>query len=167
MAAGLSLQEVQNMFEEGLIFIDPPADNRDALLNLMGSLMQEKGYAEAAFTQAVIKREEGYPTGLSTGCFNFAVPHTDACHVIKQAVAVAKLGRPVPFAAMGMEEGTVEAEYVFLLLLRNDGAQVALLQKLMNMCSDEAVTARLKKAQTPREVYGIIREYYRETPPEA
>ena len=155
------LTNVQQMFKEDLILLVPQISDSTHLIRLMGELAQEKGYALPTFTDGAIRREEGYPTGLSTECMNLAVPHTDACHVIHQAVVVAKLGDPVAFQAMGMEEETIWVEYVFLLMLKNDGAQVPLLQKLMNMCSDVEATARLKAAQSAGEILQIIQDYYK------
>lgn len=156
-----STVNVQQMFKEDLILLGPQVSDSTQLIRLMGGLAQEKGYALPTFTEGAIRREEGYPTGLSTEYMNLAVPHTDACHVIRQAVVVAKLDSPVAFQAMGMEEETILVEYVFLLLLKNDGAQVPLLQKLMNMCSDEKATDCLRAAQSAGEILEIIKDYYK------
>lgn len=161
MSEKLSAEDVQQMFREDLILVAPQADTASDLITLMGKLVLDKGYVLPTFSQAVIEREKNYPTGLSTECLNFAVPHTDACHVIQQAVVVAKLAHPIPFAAMGMQDDMIPVDCVFLLLLKKDGAQVPLLQKLMNMCSDEQATTQLKQAQTAQEVLQIIQGYYR------
>lgn len=148
------------MFCAELTLVHPPAKSSEELLTLMGTLAQRLGYAKASFTPALLRREQGYPTGLETDCLAFAVPHTDTCHVLRQAVAVAKLEKPLPFVAMGLGAEIIQAELVFMLLLQGDGAQVVLLQKLMNLCADKEVTCRLRQAQDSRSVLEIIREYY-------
>lgn len=155
-----NIKNVHEMFRKELILVEPEADSAEQLLTIMGEIVQNMGYAEPTFTEHVIRREQVYPTGLSTMYMNMAVPHTDACHVIKQAIVVAKLKKPIPFHAMGMDEETIMVDYVFMLLLKNDGAQVPLLQKLMNMCADENVTDSLKKAASSEEILSTIQNYY-------
>ena len=41
----------------------------------------------------MITREERFPTGLDTGNFGIAIPHTDGIHVNKPAIAIAILSK--------------------------------------------------------------------------
>lgn len=160
MAEERIVENVHKMFNKELIFVFPHMEDKETLIERLGSAAVERALVLPSFTKAVIDREKDYPTGLSTEYIDLAVPHTDACHVIQQAIIVAKLDDPVTFVAMGSDDKTVAAKYVFLLLLKNDGEQVPLLQKLMDMCSDKDATDALKKADTPEEIFKVIYEYY-------
>ena len=118
------VENVHKMFNKELIFVFPHMEDKETLIERLGSAAVERALVLPSFTKAVIDREKDYPTGLSTEYIDLAVPHTDACHVIQQAIIVAKLDDPVTFVAMGSDDETVAAKYVFLLLLKNDGEQV-------------------------------------------
>ena len=148
------------MFRKDLILIKPLIADREELIRLMAAQAEAKELVLPTFTEAVLKREVNYPTGLSTEYINVAVPHTDACHVVSQAIVVAKVDPPVEFAAMGMSDDIIPVNYVFMLLLKKDNTQVPLLQKLMNLCADEAATAALKTADTAEEVLRVLHGYY-------
>ena len=160
MSAKISSEDVGRMFREDLIFIKPTIADREELLRLMGAQVEAKGMVLPSFTEAVLKRERCYPTGLRTEFINVAVPHTDACHVVTQAIVVAKVDPPVEFAAMGMSDDIIPVNYVFMLLLKKDNTQVPLLQKLMNLCADEVATSALKAADTVEEVLRVLHGYY-------
>ena len=160
MAEKISSEDVRRMFREDLILIKPQVADREELLRLMAAKVEAKGMVLPSFTEAVLKREIDYPTGLSTECINVAVPHTDACHVKTQAIVVAKVDPPVEFAAMGMSDDVILVGYVFMLLLKKDNAQVPLLQKLMNLCADETAAGQLKAANTVEEVLRVLHGYY-------
>ena len=160
MAEKIPIEYVRQMFKEDFIFYAPKVSTSTELIKLMGEYMVEKGYVKPSFTDTVILREQNYPTGLTTELLSFAVPHTDACHVIHPAIVVAKLNTPIEFDAMGMEEGKIMAEYVFLLLLKKDGDHVAILQRLLSMCTNPETTAKMRAAKDAQEVYDIIQTYY-------
>ena len=160
MAEKFSMEQVRQMFNPDFILFNPAVTTRTELIRLMGNHMLQRGYVAPTFTDAVLLREQNYPTGLSTGRLDFAVPHTDACHVIQPAIVVAKLHTPIEFDAMGMEESKIMAEYVFLLLLKKDGDHVAILQKLLTLCTNPEPTSKLRAAKDAQEVYDIIQSYY-------
>lgn len=160
MSEELLTRDVQSMFREELIFIVSGVRDKNELIRRLGRTAEEKKLVLPSFTDAVIEREVDYPTGLSTEYINVAVPHTNECHVVQQAIIVAKLDEPIEFVAMGTDDEKVPVEYVFLLLLKNDNAQVPLLQKLMNMCTDKKATEQLKKAHTAEEILHVINGYY-------
>ena len=148
------------MFEENLILVDVEAKNNIELLEKLSDYVYGLKRVKESFKEAVINREDGFPTGLTMKCINIAIPHTDSKHVTKPGVLVAKLKKPVRFKEMGLNDNYVNAEYVFLLMINKDNHQVFLLQNMMNLCSDEKVCNKLKKAITVKEILDTILDFY-------
>ena len=49
---------------DNLVFHNLKASDNIEVLQLMGDAMIQEGYGEEGFTEAVLKREKDYPTGL-------------------------------------------------------------------------------------------------------
>lgn len=69
---------------DNLIFHNLKVSDNIEVLQLMGDAMIQEGYGEEGFTEAVLKREKDYPTGLDVDGIGVAIPHTDAEHVKKR-----------------------------------------------------------------------------------
>lgn len=147
---------IAGMFHEELIFPHIAAESYETLLARMGEIALKSGLVKDSFVPALLSREALYPTGLHSEAMDFAIPHTDANHVIRPGVIVARLANPVPFGEMGSIDQTVNADYVFLLLLSNNGSQVALLQGLMELCSDKDIVRQLNEADNAQQMYRVI-----------
>ena len=61
---------------------------------------------------------------------------------------------------MGLDDIKVPVDYVFMLLINNDGHQVFLLQNMMNLCMNEEVSNHLLNVKSSDEIYEIIQNYY-------
>ncbi|WP_422443665.1 PTS sugar transporter subunit IIA [Thermoanaerobacterium sp. DL9XJH110] len=110
---------------------------KEQLLNDMGEYLHKRGYVKNTFAKAVIEREKIFPTGLKTLDINVAIPHTDAEHVIKPAVLISILPKPISFNLMGESEKEIPVNIVFMLALDNPYNQLLLLQQLMNLFQKE------------------------------
>lgn len=147
---------IVGLFHEDLTFTDMDAGDSQSLLVKLGRIAFEAGLVKESFTPALLEREALYPTGLLSNEMGFAIPHTDAEHVIRPCVIAVKPRRPVRFGEMGSVDRTVEANYIFLLLLNNNGTQVPLLQGLMALCSDRDSAQELNRAVMAHDVYRAI-----------
>jgi len=103
----------------------------------MADVMFQEGYVNEGFHNAIIRREENFPTGLPTGEINVAIPHTDPEYVNRPAVCLGILDSPVKFNVMGMENETVLVSVLFMLAIKKKEDQLGLLQKLIATCQDQ------------------------------
>ena len=134
------------------IFVAHSTTNRicsweEALL-CTGEELHRRGYVKESFSQACIKREQMFPTGLPSE-EPVAIPHADAEHVIKDALCFLRLDEPVSFRRMDDPDQSVEAKLIINMAISSDGGQVEMLRKLVNIlkskedivylenCSDE------------------------------
>lgn len=118
-----------------------------ALLGELSDRLRGLGAVTPGFRDAVIAREESYPTGLPT-VIGTAIPHTDPEHVRVPGVAVATLAAPVEFRQMGAPAQTVAVRLVVMLVLDADGlhTQPLRLQRLIGRLQDEAAVTEVLAA---------------------
>ena len=155
------LFNVQRMFRREWILFGLQAGTAQEALAKMCRFACGQGMAKDTFPEAVREREKRYPTGISMPCLGIAIPHADACHVVKPGIVVAKLAQPVSFRGMGMEEAEVDVTYVFLLLMNHDNHQVFLLQNMMNLCMYQEISRKLLAAKSADEIFDWIDYFYK------
>jgi Phosphotransferase system mannitol/fructose-specific IIA domain (Ntr-type) len=115
------------MFDEEIVLLDiAPKDSTEAL-GMVADELIKKDVVKESYKDAVIKREKEFPTGLNAPSLGIAIPHTDAIHVNKPQIAIARLAQPVKFLQMG-DGADVEAKLIFMLALKEPHAQLETLQ---------------------------------------
>jgi PTS system galactitol-specific IIA component len=108
------------------------ASDKNEAIQKLGSLLFSNGHVKDTFTPAVVAREQEFATGLPTGVVGVAIPHTDAHHVLKQAVAVGILPSPVEFCEMGdPEDKPVQVRLIFMLAVPDKNKVMTVLQQVI------------------------------------
>lgn len=154
----MAAQSAGGPLDEALISVDVECDDRASLLRDISSQLVRAGYVRETFGQALLDREETFPTGLPTKSMHVAIPHTDVEHVIAPAIAVARLAAPVTFGEMGSRDRTVDVELVLVLAVADSSEQLGLLQELIGMFSDGDLMTALRGAPTANDLFTLINE---------
>ena len=89
------------------------------------------------------KRKQ-FPTGLPTNVA-VAIPHTDAVHVIENAVCILKLKKKVLFNSMQDPNDTVNVDFVFNMSVVDDNKQLQMLQEIIKVVQDSSFLEKAKK----------------------
>ncbi|MCJ7771639.1 MAG: PTS sugar transporter subunit IIA [Desulfobacterales bacterium] len=118
---------MNDFFKKELIVIDLDVDNSEEAIKYLGDILNKGGYVKESFVKAVIAREKEFATGIPTEPLGIAIPHTDGIHVIKMAVAVGVLRKPIKFGIMG-GYGEIDIDLVFLMALMDCESQISMLQ---------------------------------------
>ncbi|MEG0076715.1 PTS sugar transporter subunit IIA [Anaerorhabdus sp.] len=147
-------------FDENLVVIDLEAtDSKDALTKL-ATVLKEKDVVKDSFTTAILKRETVYPTGLMCEELAVAIPHTDAEHVNKQAIAVAILKEPVQFVQMGTENDLVDVKIMFMMAIKEPHKQMDFLQALMFAFMSKDKLTMLSNCKTTHEAAECFKGFF-------
>lgn len=141
-----------------LVVLEAETVSAGDALRMAGELFYRWEYAGEGYGQALIKREERYPTGLAGRRFGIAIPHADGACVRESAASVIVPRKPVTFGLMGGRGETVECHIIFPFAVRNAGLQPATLRKLMGLLRDEDRLARIWSARDQETVIGELRE---------
>ncbi|WP_168161942.1 PTS sugar transporter subunit IIA [Dermabacter sp. HMSC08H10] len=115
-----------------------------ALARAVATRLEESGCVRPSWRNAVIFREERFPTGLP---FEppAAIPHADREHTLRDAFVLARLERPLAFGAMGDSDAApLEVRLVVFIVAGKNASQVEALERLLSILGDGARRERLE-----------------------
>lgn len=146
--------------KDGLVFAQlDVSDSTDAISTLADQLFKQ-GFVTESYKQAVLDREEIFPTGLPSGEGGVAIPHTDVKYVNKPVIAFATLKKPVFFKNMADKSKDVKVRFVAMLAMKEPHSQVQLLQKLMEMFQEQELMSKLVEYKDSKELYDALASYF-------
>ena len=93
----------------------PGESNWKNVLITLGEKAISKGWAKQGYCEALIQREEKFPTGLETKTIGVALPHADPEWVDQSAILIGILESPVKFNKMDDFRATTD-DAVFVRL---------------------------------------------------
>ncbi len=128
-----------------LRFTDPI--DRIELLTTMSEEAQKNQWVKPGYLEALLTRENKYPTGLHTLGVEVAIPHADPEWTITPGMIVSVLEQPTDFEPMGGQGDMVKARFVFLLLIPDADTHLQFLQTLAEFIEDEDKLANLGKTK--------------------
>ncbi len=143
---------------DALILLDLVGNDKEALLGCMADNLCENGFVKDTYKNAILAREKVFPTGLPTKPYGVAIPHTDIEHVEKAAVSMARFQEPVDFIIMGEAAATVPVKVAFMLAMKEEHAQLDMLQKLMAVLQDQEALRFLEQEKDTAEIKRFMQE---------
>ena len=151
------------MVFDQLIYKDLILDNINALnsedaIKTMAELLLKKGFVEEPFIEAILEREQHYPSGLPMEGHKIAIPHTDATYVKKSALVFARLKDYVTFHVMGSPDETIKVRLISMFALREKKEIGDLLETLITMYQNNSLLDSIIKARNSNEIYTILRK---------
>ncbi|MCC0648256.1 PTS sugar transporter subunit IIA [Clostridioides sp. ZZV15-6598] len=129
--------ESMQIISSNLIFKDIEVSSNEDALKFLGQRLFNEQYVKEGYTEAVIAREKKYATGLPTGVYGVAIPHTDIVHVNEPGIAIGILNEPVKFIMMGTDDTEIDVKVIFMLAVKEPQEQLQLLERLMTIFQDE------------------------------
>lgn len=149
------------MFSEDLIYLNESYHSQDDLFNQISKDLFEMGYVYDSYQEALKQRETKYPTGLQTEVCGIAIPHTEAIHIKKQAIAVVKLAEPITFKEM-VGDADVSIKLLFFLLVKEKESQVQVLSNLMSLFSNNQFINTLLQSESKIQLLQTINNEIKE-----
>ena len=122
----------------------------------LASLLLSGGYVKNTFADALIAREQKYPTALEVGEHNVAIPHTDAEHTVSGAIAVGVLAHPIAWCRMDDADETCQVDFVVMLALNDPHDHLEMLQKVIDLVQDQRLIAHALAAKSAEEVVSLV-----------
>ena len=141
---------------EELVLLDVEGGTRDEVLYQIAKVIMDKGIAKETFYDALLQRENDYPTGLPIGEINIAIPHTYPEHINEIAITIATLKKPVLFRNMGDKDEEIPISVILCLTMKKLDDNVKLLPSLMGFFADEDNLRQLLACKTPKEVIALV-----------
>ncbi|TCS81312.1 PTS sugar transporter subunit IIA [Pectinatus cerevisiiphilus] len=144
--------------DEELILLNLDGKDKLEVISKMANNLQKLGYVKESYKDAIIAREKVFATGLPTSPYGVAIPHTDIEHVNKPAICVACLSQPVDFVIMGEKNEEVPVRIIFMLAMKEQHAQLGMLQKLMKILQEKGALEKIIKAHDSVDIKDFIRK---------
>jgi Phosphotransferase system mannitol/fructose-specific IIA domain (Ntr-type) len=148
---------ITKLLEPTAIQLQLDAHSSKDVITVLGNQLFKAGHVYSTFTAGALERESHLPTGLELGGkINAAIPHTDIQHVIRPALAMATLKRPVKFHNMVAADEEVAVQIVFVMALKEPHQQVEMLQEIAGVLQNAKVIEALMLARNKNEVMAIL-----------
>ena len=136
------------------------ASTKEEAIEKLGGLLFNNGFVKDTFVPAVRAREQEFATGLPTSFVGVAIPHTDAHHVIKQAVAVGILPAPVTFCEMGdPEDKPVDVRLIFMLAVPDKNIVMSILQQVIAIIQSQDFLKALTSTPNREKLVEILEQH--------
>ena len=150
-----------DFFSEKIISIGMKASDSTDAIKQVGAILENAGYINSTYIEKVLEREGNFPTGLGLQDAAIAIPHaTPEGNVLKNGIAVAKLEKPVKFHSMEDPSETVDADFVFMLALKDSGQHLAILREMFTSFQKPEVIQALKDGKLPHDIFNVMETYF-------
>ncbi|GHU63382.1 PTS galactitol transporter subunit IIA [Clostridia bacterium] len=149
---------IWDKLEKSFIFARLEVESYQEIMSKMGGELVKRGYAKESYIEALIKREEEFPTGLDVDGVGVAVPHTDVEYVKRAGIAIGILKRPVTFKMMATDDEFVDVRIVFMLAVVDPHKHLDQLQRIFTMIQDKKFLEQLLTAKDTTEIIEVIRK---------
>src|SRR5580704_11548822 len=146
------IMQIKEFLSADDVLVDVRASDKDALLHELAQRAATVGHIDPATVISEIeKRERLGSTGVGGG---IAIPHARIAGVAKPVGVLAKLRRPIDFAAIDGQP----VDLVFLLLLPTtaQGEQLTALAAVARRLRDPMTAESLRRAADRAAVYRVI-----------
>ena len=138
-------------------FYEVEAQCSEELFEKMGKVLFEQGYVKEGYFEAIVRRENTFPTGLLTDAFPISMPHVEAEYVEKNAVVVVKLNPPVAFRRMDDPSQELMSELAFFIIIADKNSHTKAIASLVKIFMNPEMLFKIRDASSHEEVMEIIR----------
>jgi galactitol PTS system EIIA component len=148
------------VLDESLTLVDLDCKTDGEVIEQLAQLLYKGGFVKDSYLANVLKREENMPTGLQTQVLGVAIPHTDSEHVIRSAIAIGLLKKPVHFKNMANPSEYIEVRLVFLLAIAEKNSVIAVLSRMAEAFLDPQVLGPIFDFKTKSELVEYVKQTF-------
>lgn len=145
------------MLTQELMFLHREEKESFEFLSHISDELVAMEYVKESFKEAILKREEVFPTGIGTENYSIAIPHTDSEHVIKPGIAFVRFNNKCAFKEM-CTNNDLDVAMAFVLLVKAKEEQAVLLSKLMGLFTDNELLDKLNNENDCEIIVNILND---------
>lgn len=137
----------EEILPEILLFVGV-ADFKDRLeaLKEVALLLSSKGVVSQSYQQALIEREERYPTGFRVDeDLAISLPHAHVKYTLKPALLGVLLRRPIEFQCMGSPGDTVLVKALIVVAVKDLERSSRLLRGIGDLFASKSFSEAIKR----------------------
>ena len=133
--------------------------NKEELFKGATKYLVEKNYVSPEFEEALLIREQKFPTGLPTEP-PVAIPHTDGTFVKRDTILCILNNKEIKFNEMGGDDEDIVRPAVFFILVLGDGEiHLAQLQNLIEKIQGGELVNRVISSKDQSEFEAVVNKY--------
>lgn len=100
-------------------------------LKYISHTLHEKGIVKESHLEALLARENSFPTGIALEGYAVAIPHCEAEHANEPAIMLIRLDQPIAFNRAD-EDSTIDISIILALVVTDPKDQLSLLRALFS-----------------------------------
>jgi PTS system galactitol-specific IIA component len=145
-----------SILDEHLIFTGQEFSNSEEVITFLSKKLYEFGYVKEGYLEAVLEREQKFPTGLYLGNINVAIPHADIKYANKSGIAIVILRNPVKFKKMDNPSEEIPVHIIFLLVIVKPDDYVKFLSKLTSAFGNQDFLSKLVTSEDAKTISSLM-----------
>lgn len=106
-------------------------NNLNELFKEVANYLLNNNDVEQDYLNALIKRENEYPTGLQLPTMNIAIPHVDAKFIKNNKIVLVKNENNITVNEMCTNK-KIDVQFFIFLLIKNENKHTAILSEIIN-----------------------------------
>ncbi len=146
------------LLDPALIVINMDKKSKYDVMRELAKLLVEQEAVKPSYLQALVEREDIYPTGLQTKDIGVAIPHADVKHVLKPSIAIATMKNSVQFNSMANPSDTLDVKMVFMLALKEPKKQLQLLQDLVVLFQSSELIEKMLRSDDAQTFINVVNQ---------
>lgn len=143
-------------FDESLVLKLEGMNTDKEVLTALADHLYEEGYVTKDYNNSILEREEMFPTGLSTGAINIAIPHADIKNVKKGALCVGITDQPVKFNAMDEPDHKIDVSIIIMMALEEAHGHMEMLRKAVELIKNQNELKKILNAKDSKSAHEIL-----------
>lgn len=138
-----------------LIYENQGFNSQKELFEFMFYKLSKEGYVEKTYLNAIIEREENYPTGFQIGNIGIAIPHVDSKHVKKNGLFFTTLENNLKFED-AEEDQMLDVSIIFGLIIKDHDDHINMLVKLTDLFQKDGFLQELKDKKNVEDLFNML-----------
>lgn len=143
--------------DKDLVITDLKSNNYEDILQILSHKLYKKGYVKKEYIEAILEREQIYPTGLPSTPPAIAIPHSNNELVNTTTFAIATMKKPVNFHNMEDPKEEIPVQIVIMLAIAEPHGQIEMLQKVVEIIQDEDFRKKMVNTTDENELLEIVK----------
>lgn len=135
-------------------------DDSEEALSEIAQFARERGLVDDEYAQALLEREQAYPTGLPlpNRDYGIAIPHANPEYVNEHSLVLSVPDTPVTFDSMDDPAETVDARAILLLVVKDEDEYPDFLSSLISMFQRDSIATLVEDGRAEELLDRIIEE---------
>lgn len=150
------MENLMELAEKGLFRVKDYPSAEEYLKDTADTLYT-MGYVKKGFQEALLKREQNYPTGLETNTIGVSIPHADIGYAEREMIVVTKFENPVVFKRMDEPDQEIKVSISIMLLLKESHKHLEALKELSSLLMSSSL-AKVRDAESMEDFVKVLKE---------